>query len=236
MATSDRFNLLIVDPDTASRGMLKQVALSLTTFNKTYNCNNLEEALDRGKTGEAVDIIILSYRFNIDDISNFIKEAKKTPKGEDWAFIAVQKNASKENSNIANSVVMGIDGFLFEPYSADNMREMAEITSKIKKVSSDRRKLAAMKMILNEIAQHLDAVSFYKSQGKDTAVASKKLKEACDKITKYKDEFFEMYIEVMTNVFGNMAPPATSSYIGASTRVKKKLEEQRLAKLSSEYK
>jgi chromosome segregation ATPase len=100
-----------------------------------------------------------------------------------------------------------------------------EITSKIKKVNSDRRKLAAMKMILKEIAQHLDAVSFYKSQSKDTTVASKKLKEACDKIKKYKDEFFDLYIEAMTDVFGNMAPPATSSYTGASTRVKKKLEE-----------
>ena len=130
---------------------------------------------------------------------------------------------------------MGIDGFLFEPYSADNMREMAEITAKIKKVNSDRRKLAAMKMILKEIAQHLDAVSFYKSQGKETTAASKKLKEACEKINKYKEEFFEMYLEAMRDVFSKISPPASSSYTGVSSRVKKKLEEQRLAELSSEY-
>ena len=69
MATSDRFNLLIVDPDTASRGTLKQVAMSLTTFNKIHNCNNLEEALDRGKTGDPVDIVIISYRFNFEECS-----------------------------------------------------------------------------------------------------------------------------------------------------------------------
>jgi response regulator RpfG family c-di-GMP phosphodiesterase len=235
MTTSDRFNILIVDPDTSSRGRLKQVAMSLTTFNKVYVCNNLAEGLEKSKLGEQIDVVVLSYSFGINEVATFVKEAKSSPKGQEWAYVSVLKSASEQHDTIANHVVIGIDGFLFEPYSADNLKEMAEVTAKIKKLNSDKRKLAAMKMLLKEIAKHIDAVSFYKSQKKEVPSATKKLHDACEKLKKYREEYYEIYLEAMIDVFQKMTPPQNNLYTGVSLRVKQKLEQKRLVELETEY-
>ncbi len=236
MATSDRFNVLIVDPDSASRNRLKQVALALTTFQKVQQSTNLNDALIRGESShELYDVIVMSYLFPTEEINKFIKDAKKTKQGSEWAFVTVLRSADQQNEIIANSVISGIDGFLFEPYSADNLREMAELTAKVKKQNSDKRKRIAMRILLTEVAGHVDALAFYRSKGKESASATKKMNDACDRLGNFKNENFELYVDEMINVFGSMPPPANASYTGVSLRVKKRLEEKRLAQLEAEY-
>ncbi len=126
MATSDIYSILIIDSDGKSRSMLKDVALCLPCFKKVLFCSSLQEGLNFGNGFESIDVVTISHRFTIESVSDFIKEAKKTPKGKQWAFITVLKPSSKQNEIIADNMLNGVDGFLFEPYSADNLREMAE--------------------------------------------------------------------------------------------------------------
>ena len=124
---------------------------------------------------------------------------------------------------------------MFEPYSADNLREMAEITAKVKKQNSDKRKRVAMRLLLTEVAGHVDALSFYRKKGRDAAKATKKLNDACERLQKFKKDCFDLYIDEMITVFAGMPPPAVASYTGVSLRVKQRLEAKRLAQLEAEY-
>lgn len=236
MATDDRFNVLIIDPDSASRGKLKQVALALTTFKKVHTISNLREGLAMTSPHESIDIVCLSYRFEEKDIGKFIETAKATEGGKEWAYMAVLKSAEQKNQVVANGVITGIDGFLFEPYSADNMREMAEITAKVKHRNAMNRKKAAMKMILKEVIEHIDAVSFYKSKGKDPITAKKRLAESCQSLRKFRGEVFDVYVEMAIELFGAAQPPAVASYSGVSKRIKDRLETKMLKDLEERYK
>jgi response regulator RpfG family c-di-GMP phosphodiesterase len=236
MATSDRFNILVVDPDGASRNKLKQAAMALTTFNKVHIASSLDEALGKAATGESIDVLVLSYRFKEEDISSFVSNAKQSAAGKDWAYITVLKANDQRNEVIADSVISGIDGFLFEPYSADNLREMAEITAKVKSQNEQNRKRAAMMMIVKDISEHLDAVSFYRSQSRDASSAMKKLRDACKRLEKFDQAGRAAYVDVAINFFGNVPPPMNTRYNGVSVRVKKRLTARVGRDLDEKYK
>lgn len=235
MATSDRFDVLIIDPDSESRGKLKQAAMALTTFKKVLTISNLKEGLTKASTREGFDIVVLSYRFSQDETARFVEAAKSTEGGKEWAYMLVLKSAEQKNQVVAQGVIGGIDGFLFEPYSADNLREMAEITARVKHKNAVKRKQAAITMILKEVIAHLDAVAFYQSKGRDPVVAKKKLAASCQSLKKFKGDTYDIYIELAIELFGACEPPAVASYSGVSKRIKDRLETKMLKDLEERY-
>jgi CheY-like chemotaxis protein len=230
-----RFNVLIVDPDSSSRGNLKQAAMALTTFNKVYIAGSLDEAFGKTGGGESIDVLTLSYRFELSAICKFVERAKQTPRGEGWAYIAVLKASDQNNKAIADGVVGGINGFLLEPYSADNLRQVAEVTGKIKAQNEMKRVKAAIAMLLKEIVKHLDAVAMYKAKGKNPVAAYRRLRESCKSLQQFNGPMYDAYVEACAEILGNLPPPALANYSGVSERVKKRMEAKALEELEKQY-
>jgi response regulator RpfG family c-di-GMP phosphodiesterase len=236
MSTSDRFNILIVDPDPKSRSTLKDAALSLTSFNKVLFSKNIEEALQFGSGVDQIDVVTLSYRLTMEEISDFIKEVKKTSGGKRWAFITVLKSSDQQNEVIAENMLNGIDGFLFEPYSADNLREMAEVTAKVKFKNEQARLKGALEMYIREVSIHLDAVAFYAAQQRPSVIAKNKLTESCTKLKKFTKENWDIYTSVLSDVLTNVLPPEGIQYQGVSRRVRERMKAKMMKDLESQYK
>jgi response regulator RpfG family c-di-GMP phosphodiesterase len=236
MSTSDRFNILIVDPDPKSRATLKDAALSLTTFKKVLFSKKLEEALEVASGEDQIDVIILSYRLNIEEISDFIKEVKQTSHGKHWAFITVLKSSDQQNEVIAENMLHGVDGFLFEPYSADNLREMAEVTAKVKFKNEQARLKGALEIYLREVSTHLDAVAFYAAQKRPSEIAKKKFTESCTKLIKFTKDHWDMYTDVVSDIFTNTLPPEGTQYQGVSRRIRERMKAKTMNELENQYK
>lgn len=232
---ADRFNILIVDPDTKSRGQLKQVALSLTTFDKVFTLTTLDEAFRRTGAGDHVDIIALSHRFSREEVSYFIADARKTPVGAEWAYMAILENSSKQNQTLAEGMLEGFDGFLFEPYSADNLREIAEITAKVKFRNARSRMKAALTMLIQELAGHLSASAFVRSSGREMGLPWKRFNECCAKLNRHVAEDPQLYLDVMEEVFQKADPLTSAAYRGASSRLKEKLDARIFKQLEERY-
>ncbi len=133
-------------------------------------------------------------------------------------------------------MISGFDGFLFEPYSADNLREMAEITSRVKHQSEIARQKTALLMILSDISEHIDAVAFYMSQQKDRGVALKKLRAAAVRLEKFSTpELKALYYEAAMNFFEKVPPPPSAAYTGVSQRVKARMQAKMAKKLEGNY-
>lgn len=235
---SERFDILIIDPDTQSRGQLKQAALCLPTFKKVFFAGNLEEALARTGSHENVDVVVMSNKFPFEEISGFIASAKGTPKGTEWAFVSLLKAADRTSKVVADSMMVGIDGFLLEPYSADNLKEMAELTNRVRLRNADSRKRGVLKMLLQEIRDHLDALAFYTSQGRAAPLARQKLADSCEQMKTLVGKDFNMavYTELASEVFENAIPNQANAYRGVSSRVKAKLQAKQLKRLEDQYK
>jgi response regulator RpfG family c-di-GMP phosphodiesterase len=235
MTGTERFNILIIDPDGKSRAMLKDAALSLPSFKKVHFSNSLDDAMKYGDGVDPIDVVTVSYRFNGDDVAKFVSNIKKTPRGREWAFVNVMKSKHQENETVAESMLNGMDGFLFEPYSADNLREMAEVTAKVRLKNEIAKKRGALELFLNEVTKHIDAISFYASQKRDPTIAKNKLTNSCNKLKRFKTEDWNMYTEVLVDVFSKVLPPATAQYQGVSKRVRERLKSKMMKELEDEY-
>lgn len=235
MSTNKSFDALIVDTNPRSRARLKDAAMAETVFGKISIESNLDGALARLNESTPCDIVFVNESFAKEDISKFVELAKKTKQGEDCAYILVIKAESAENRVIAESMLGGAHGVLYEPYSVDGLQEVARIASQVKKQNAIKRKKVAVKLLLENLSKEIDKISSFKARGLDVSRAMEKFARQCKALASFSDEeSIAIYAEVAEEVFGN-AKPAEFLYMGASSRVKKKMEEKLQREYEAEY-
>ena len=236
MATSDRFNVLIVEPDSATRGKLKHAVMALTTFNKLVTISTIKEALSNAKDGlEKIDVVLLSRSFSVVEVTEFIRESRETTRGSEWAYISICSVKKNSNEEVVDSFIDGVDGFLQEPYSADDLRKIAEVADRIRLMNEEKRQRAAMLAGLREMLEHIDAIATYSTCAQDTTIPKYKLEEAAQSIDKYRKQFFQVYVNMLIEETAKSKPSPVKTYAGPSQRIKQRLRDKTLNKLDTTY-
>ena len=229
-----KFDAVIIDPELDTRMRLKQATSSVHQFGKVHQQQSLREAMGRLGTDDRCDVIFISYRFEQPEIVEFIKQAKATKSGQDAAYVMLMRNKDQDASKVAANVMIGADGFLFEPYSVDYLLEITNLAAKVQKERADTRERAAITFLVSDIINQIDLVASMKAQGFEVVASLKKLKEMGKVFTTLTPESFAVYTEVAIKQFGDAPVPqkiVQKKYGGASSRVKKKLEQKIAAEL-----
>lgn len=233
----ESFDALIVDSDAKSRGNLKQTMQSLTNFGAINYSKDLGEAETKLNGVDPCDVVFLSYRFELDEIKEFVGKAKKTKRGEDCAYCLVMRAKDKDDpAKISETIVIGGHGCLFEPYSAEGLREITEIAAKVKIENLRNREAGAVKLLLSEAIKDIDRLAFYVSKGKETGRAKKKLLATLESAKKYDVDLLEIYRDACVEMFGGAEAPPSLKYDGVSDRVKQKMEKKLMDRLEEMYK
>lgn len=226
------YDALLVDPDVKSRNNLKTVTTAVTSLRKSYNANTLSEAWSHLVGTQGCDIIFFNYKLGKDEITKFIARAKECPRGEECTFIIVLASDEQDNATIAGTVLMGAHGVLCHPYSADRLKEIAELATKVKGDCANNRKKVAIQMLLNEVIKEYDKLATYIARGFPYERAKKKFADKIKSLQSAQGEAFDSYIGVALDFFEKVPPPAPKEdYKGGSKRVKDKLE----AKLREQF-
>lgn len=231
-----KFDAVIIDPELDTRMRLKQATSSVHQFGKVHQQQSLREAMGRLSGDERCDVIFISYRFEQPEIVEFIKQAKGTKSGQDAAYVMLMRSKDQDATKVATNVMIGADGFLFEPYSVDYLVEITNLAAKVRKERADTRERGALTFLVNDIINQLDLVSSMKAQGFEVVTSMKKLKEMCTVFSTLSPESFQVYTDVAIKQFGDAPVPkkiAQKKYGGASSRVKKKLEQKIAAEMTA---
>ncbi|MBN8549035.1 MAG: hypothetical protein J0M12_06950 [Deltaproteobacteria bacterium] len=230
-----KFDAILVDPDLNSRMRLKQATTAVPAFGTVQQTSTTNEALSRmGGGGEKCDVIFISYRIDQGEITNFIKKAKETKSGQDTAYVLVLKNGA-DGASIAQNVIGGADGMLFEPYSVDYLYEITNLASRVKKERSTAREKAAISMLVQDLIAQVDQLAYLKSCSMDTSRAFKKMRDSSNFIQTLSPESLQVYYELAVNAFEAAPLPTDISkykkYGGVSDRIKKRMEKKVVAEL-----
>ena len=230
-----KFDAILIDPDLNSRMRLKQATTAVPAFGAVQQTSTVNEALSRmGSSNEKCDVIFLSYRIDSAEITTFIKKAKETKSGQDSAYVLVLKGGA-DGASIAQNVIGGADGMLFEPYSVDYLYEITNLASRVKKERSSAREKAAIAMMVQDFIAQVDQLAYLKSCSMDTARCFKKLKESSNFIRTLSPESLQVYYELAVNGFEAAPIPTDVSkykkYGGVSDRIKKRMEKKVVAEL-----
>lgn len=225
-----KLSALLIDPDIEARMRLKTITGSVIEFGLVEYSQSLSDALQKVGTGSVYDVVFVSNRIPEADFQAFIKKAKETQGGQDTAFVLVLSTNNQGNATVAKNVIGGADGFLFEPYSVDNVMDTTFLATRVKKERSFAREKAALGMLVKDIIPQLDQLAYLKSCKMDTARGLKKLEEFCSPIRNLTAELLQVYFEEAVINFSFAPVPKNISkfkkYGGVSDRIKKRMEKK----------
>ncbi len=219
---------LVIEPNSTKRGYLWQATRSEPRFYRVNGTKSLPDALEILKEGKKFDVILLPGHEENKSLEHFLLEAKKTTGGIESAYVIVTTAGEKDRERIANFLLSGFDGFLFSPYSVNNLKDVAVIAAKVKRKFESQRKKAALQILLPSISQSLDNYALA-LQNKSTNLEEKKkeFKDSVEPIEEIALEFPIEYLDLITEIFETASPREIPSYRGASQRVKAKLSNKK---------
>ncbi len=233
--TEKKYDALVVDADMDSRIRLKQAMSSVYNFGKITQVVDPQEAIFKLKSGDAFDVIFISYRIDKAHVTQFIKEAKETKPGQDAAYVLVLQGKDQDASTVAQNVMIGADGFLFEPYSVDLLVEMTRISARVKAERSVAREKTALAMMVHEVVGQIDQLSYIKSCKMEVGMAMKKFRDTCAMFKDLDPEKMATYLEIAMRTFEEAPVPKqifqTKKYAGVSNRIRQKMEQKILAEI-----
>ncbi|NDC38072.1 MAG: hypothetical protein EBZ48_08460 [Proteobacteria bacterium] len=238
MSTKHSFDAIITDPDLDTRMRLKQASSSVHQFGKVYQAQSLKDATAKLGEESQIDVCFISYRFDQAEVTNFIKDAKALKGGQDAAYILVLKSKDQQSSTVATNVIAGFDGFLFEPYSVEQLVELTSLAARVRKERSGERESAALRFLLNDIMNQIDQVAYLKAAGFDMGPSLKKFKDMCSVLGSLSPESKVIYETLAVDLFEQAPLPKKifqrKIYGGASSRVKRRQEKEIAAQIAAQ--
>jgi len=229
---------VIIDSNVSKRMQLKQATTSLALFKATIQMSELNEALNKFDHGQPLDIVFLSNRFTDEQIKDFVSTAKPKKTFAECAFILVVESGKNDNGNLPRYLLLGIDGFLLEPYSVDRLIETSKIAAKVKKDRSQQRIKAAVEILITDISTTFNALVSFKSADIPAAKIEAKFKKAAATIQTLDIEAQEFFRNRLIDIWSKLEAPEAKivlpNYSGASSRIKKILEDKVISQLEKE--
>jgi DNA-binding NarL/FixJ family response regulator len=226
-----KLDVVIAEADPNVRSRLKQSVMAVPEFGRCLQAVSPSDAQRRAEEDaetRTVDIIFISSRFPVDSVRQFIETAKTQPKTQDAAFVMMLESGAKTKAAMGERMLIGTDAFLCEPYSIDQLVAICQTAASVRRDRAAAREAAAAKLILKDVAKHLDIVWQMRTMKFDGETAVCKFKEDCARLGQLRDMPLETFHRLMLDTFELAIVPNLPShrltYEGKSTRVRQRVE------------
>jgi hypothetical protein len=217
---------LVIEPDNISRHFLWQAMLLESYFHNARAMQSLEQALDHLKTGNTYEAILVSSAFEHDRLSMFIRDARSAKGGMEAAYIMIMHAQEQSRENVAVNILDGSDGFLFLPFSVQAVRDVADIAKRIHAEHEEKRKMAAMELIIKEVHNAFVIFIAAKHGDGDAALLYHRFKRTAKLLKKIGPEDLPLYKKLMIPHLEKADPVVPSMYDGASQRIREKMRQR----------
>lgn len=202
------FDALIVDPDPESRMRLRQATSVCREFREIKFASTLPQALEQLKERLQCNIIFIAQTFASDESQAFVTEARHTSSGQGCAYIMVLNGANQTRTGVATNLTSGMDGFLFQPFSVDALKETTEIASRVKATAKAGKQAASKELLLNSLVSSIDKLADGHLIGKAMRVEKAELRCITRTLIGFYGDDTAGYMEAVTSVFAAVPPPA----------------------------
>lgn len=218
-----QYSIIVVDGDFEARSRIKQTSVMLKDWAMIQYVANLAEACDLLQHRSGYDVVIVSYKFGRELIREFVKKAKALPAGFQAAFVVSVSGEQSGISTITGNMILGVDGFLIEPYSMETFIETVELARRVKVSGMKERQEYALKFLLNEILDQLNSIGNLKKRGSSATVSIRILSEMGSVLKELDPELEARYFDFLLQTASESAAPV------AQGRIRKKSGAYRVA-------
>lgn len=142
---------LVISPIMETRLPLQQLMERAQIFSAVETIQNLDEARTTLVTNQPFTHIFLSSTFSMPDVAKFIDWAKRRKPDQMLAFVLLLRPGQADSGNVANNMVMGIHGFLFEPFTLESIENVVNLSRTVSQKDSHMRMRAATGLMLTDM-------------------------------------------------------------------------------------
>jgi response regulator RpfG family c-di-GMP phosphodiesterase len=219
-------NALVVAINTELRMRLKEAVNLAEHFEKVFVSHSLREARTQYEVEPTLDGIFISNEFAKSDIPNFIEQTKANSACQDAAYILVLDEKDSQASEIALSMLSGIDALLLSPFSVDRITEVVETVIRLSAERRAKRKEGMIRFLVKNIKSQLSRTAKAQASSKNGShMQLRALQDLCKPIETFDKPTRDIYFELLVTIFSAARPPKSKGYQGASNRVRQMFEK-----------
>ena len=205
MSSAEQLNALIIDSRSGSRSRIREAIANTPLIENLTLSHGLRDALlHLEKLGMDYHIVFISSEFDISEMLNFVAKGKASTHGKNAAYVVVLKSRDQESNVMAHNLTNGVDGFLFEPFSVDQLQAIMELSHKIRVSNDDTRIKKSIEIVLFEAFRLVDGAAKRLKNGKDANAFRKVIKERqgliADRWEKSPDLFTQVLLEMAERI------------------------------------
>lgn len=224
---------IIVNPDAYKRMLLKQATTLMSELQRVYQAASFREAVARIENLEApCDIIFMASDIDPVESEEFIEKCLILPNARDAAFIMVLDSKDQSAGNVAQNLLSGANGILMAPFSVEDLSNVIAISALVKKQRALSRQKQALRILIDEMINKLDAIWFNYCNAQPAGLAVRDLKAAAGVLQGLSEDEMILYYELAADMFDEVPvppviPKKVEVYVGASSRVKRAMEKRK---------
>jgi antitoxin HigA-1 len=208
--SADTPSILIVNPNQGSRTKLREALKRFHNKSDIYHVGTPKEAHARLEKTNECDILFLTADMGQDKIKEFIESIKSPPLARiPWFVVAFNQSDSNIPGAIAALYLIGVTGFITEPYSTDELETLLRaVQAKEKERARGERFKQAVEFLLTETMSTLDKVSRAKENEQLCAGFKRDFKKIAPRLLDLKKEDAKIFDELFFTAFENAKPPS----------------------------
>lgn len=226
---SQRLSVAIIDPDPERRARFREGTIVVGDFDSVAQFGEFRFALEKLRSGTRFDVLFVSSTYPKDKVAEFVAEAHKTHWGGIAAYVELVPN-DFSSTDVAKQILTGMDGMLVMPFSIDRLIEISKLAVEVRKEKSIRREKAAFTILAKDLIALVDRAATKVSAKEPIKQTMKNIADTAAPLRSLPPDSLNRFFDIAIDEFGSASPTFRPSrrpgYSGASTRVKKLMEEK----------
>ena len=233
-----KYQVAVLDPNHERRNRLKTALGAVGDYGDLSQFNSKNNLIEALPGFETLDIAFISFDFPIADFKELVRFNREHGGDTDSCFVLMLQQSQKSKEVIASFSAAGADGFLLEPFSVDEAREISGVAAGLRKERRLVREIASYKAVGRKLVEQVDALATLKRINAPIGVAVRALRESCRMFELLDAESLERAQRIIFEAFDKAKPPPDVmkeiGYAGPSKFVRKRLAERLLSKFGAD--
>lgn len=232
-----KYQVAVLDPNNERRNRLKMALAAVGDYGDLSQFNSKADFIEALPNFEVLDIAFISFDFSVADFKELVRFNRSMSKDGDTCFVLMLKELDKTKAIVASFTAAGADGFLLEPFSVDEAREISHVARGLRNERRLVREIASYKSVAKKLVDQVDNLAMLKRLDAPLGVAVRAIRESCQMFESLEGESLERAQRILFAAFeeAKAAPDVLKEiqYGGPSRFVRKRMAERLLAKLGT---
>ncbi len=227
-----KLEVLLLDNDLDSRVRLQHAIMLNSEFGRDIQTNTFKEALEVLQTeSRSLDLVfIANTNLQLQDIGGFVQEARSLQGAQDAAFVVVFSSYESKDELISQTYQIGVDSYIFEPYSADDFRRMANLAARVGPRRLIDRELLSIAPLVREMIKLVDLMHLLLIQSCAIEKSMERLRAMGQRLASFQEESKDAYFDHIEECLSLVPSPDRSieelkKHQHKSPRLRKRLED-----------